>query len=445
MILLRIATGRAEGPLQDHPGGEAVGVVQGHHVGEDNLRILCRAATTRARRLLKAMASQQATAMFCKVCTWALRRTFRECTPGSRPFTSFFRSRKPWPVPKELSADDSRKRAFSAVPAAPCRRRERCQLPASAQCRRSGERGRRPAAAPATVRLKARKRGRVRAETHGAASVETTAEMIQRCALRQPMRQMDVMPLGARTPQSVAACRPCLGQQRRLGELAEDHGCRRLASAAIAGQHPQPRIESSSDESSEPLGLPKARWDPGWLVPDGREAMMVQTHRWPFALGRSVDDKQRACSNSSMQNCWPKSCSHCSSQSSIRRPAMAASSRPSRTRTSRRPPDRTVSRATSSQPTQSLALRLSTRRCRCQKLALPRPETSASALEYPFKYNSNPCASHARFYKRESWRELRCRGVAGQRRLPEKQHRLCGQHPQHPRATLAETALKHHV
>ena len=55
----------------------------------------------------------------------------------------------------------------------------------------------------------------------------------------------------------------CLGQERRLGELAEDHGCRRLAGAAIAGQRPQPRIESSSDESSESLGLPKACWDPG--------------------------------------------------------------------------------------------------------------------------------------------------------------------------------------
>ena len=96
-------------------------------------------------------------------------------------------------------------RTFSAVPAAPCRRRGRCQLPGFAQCRRAAERGRRPAAAPAIVRLKARNRGCVvRAETQRAASVETTAEMIQRCPLRQPMRQTDVI----RTPQAVAACRP---------------------------------------------------------------------------------------------------------------------------------------------------------------------------------------------------------------------------------------------
>ena len=243
---------------------------------------------------------------------------------------------------QELSADDSR--AFSTVPAAPCRRRGRCQLPGSAQCRRSAERGRRPEAAPAMLQLKTRKRG--------------------------------VCP---KLP-------ACLGQQRRLGKLAEHHGCRRLASAAIAGQHPQPRIESSSDESSESLGLPKACWDPGWLVPDGREAMMVQMHRRPFALGRSVDNKQRACSNNSMKNCWPKSCSHCSSQSIIRRLAMAASSRPSRTRTIRRSPDTTVSRATSSQPTVSLALRLAeSRRCRCRKLALPRPEASAVAQQSQFQ------------------------------------------------------------
>ena len=170
---------------------------------------------------------------------------------------------------------------------------------------------------------------------------------------------------------------------------------------------------------------------------------MLQMHRWPFALGRSVDNRQRTCSNNSMQNCWPKSCSHCWSQSSIRRRAMAASSRPSRTRTSRRSSDTTVSRATSSQPTVSLALRLSEfRRCRCRRLALPRLEASASAQE-SLQTQFQP--SHARVYKRESWRELKCRGVAGRLLLPEKQHRLGGQHPQHPCATFAETALKHHI
>ena len=203
MTLLRIAANLSKGALQDHLGSEAVGVVPGTPRRRRQSPDPCVGqAPLSSGRLLKLYSS------LCKECTWALRRTFRECTPGSKPFTSFFCcSRKPWPVPK-LSADDSRERAFSTVPACALSHERTvpaprlCPVPpfsrtweetGSGSCDCSAQ-GAKPRVRPCRNAL--------------SCSVETTAEMIHRCPLRLLTRQMDVMPLEARKPQSVTACRP---------------------------------------------------------------------------------------------------------------------------------------------------------------------------------------------------------------------------------------------
>ena len=63
------------------------------------------------------------------------------------------------------------------------------------------------------------------------------------------------------------------------------------STADAAGSRAEPSLASTlrSEIAMQPKST-RSRWDPGWLVPDGREAMMVQTHRWPLALSWSTSE-----------------------------------------------------------------------------------------------------------------------------------------------------------